>query len=122
MRNQPSPQQDDLRLQQKVEAVDRIDDSTAVSPDGVRSTGQPQGDDDRLLHTPAQAARILTIRESWLRRMAGQRKIPCTFVGKHLRFSSADLGVIVQRGARPVRRSMPSSRNSSVRSFDRRCD
>jgi hypothetical protein len=39
------------------------------------------------LHTPAEAAEILRIRESWLRGKAAARAIPCTFVGKHLRFS-----------------------------------
>ncbi|PSL51534.1 excisionase family DNA binding protein [Saccharothrix carnea] len=57
----------------------------------------------RLLHTPAQAARLLAVRESWLRRMAGRREIACTFVGKHLRFSDEDLRSIVQRGSRPAR-------------------
>ncbi|MEU6155814.1 helix-turn-helix domain-containing protein [Actinosynnema sp. NPDC047251] len=57
----------------------------------------------RLLHTPAEAARLLAVRQSWLRRMAGRREIACTFVGKHLRFSDADLRSIVQRGSRPAR-------------------
>ncbi|WP_211347011.1 helix-turn-helix domain-containing protein [Saccharothrix australiensis] len=59
--------------------------------------------DTLLLHTPAQVARVLSVRESWLRRMAGRREIPCTFLGKHLRFSEADLRAIVRRGARPAR-------------------
>lgn len=59
--------------------------------------------DTLLLHTPAQAARVLSVRESWLRRMAGPREIPCTFLGKHLRFSEADLRAIVRRGARLAR-------------------
>jgi hypothetical protein len=45
-----------------------------------------------LLHTPAEAAEILSIRESWLRGKAAARAIPCTFVGKHLRFSDDDKG------------------------------
>jgi excisionase family DNA binding protein len=55
------------------------------------------------LYTPAQAAEILTIKESWLRRQAGQRKIPCTILGKHLRFSDADLNAIARNGRRPPR-------------------
>ncbi len=39
------------------------------------------------LCTPAEAAEILNIRESWLRHKAAARAIPCTFVGKHLRFT-----------------------------------
>ena len=72
-----------------------------------RSEAVPDGDSVvaqvRLLHTPAQAARLLSVRESWLRRMAGRREIACTLVGKHLRFSDADLRSIVQRGSRPAR-------------------
>jgi len=50
------------------------------------------------LHTPSEAAGILAVRESWLRRKAGQRLIPCTFLGKHLRFSDADLTAIADSG------------------------
>ena len=34
------------------------------------------------LHTPAEAAEILRIHESWLRAKAAARAIPCTFIGK----------------------------------------
>ncbi|WP_051772736.1 helix-turn-helix domain-containing protein [Saccharothrix sp. NRRL B-16314] len=50
------------------------------------------------LYTPAQAAELLAVRESWLRRKAGQRAIPCTFLGKHLRFSAANLRDIADSG------------------------
>ena len=43
------------------------------------------------LRTPAEAAEILRIRESWLRDKAAARAIPCTFIGKHLRFSDDDI-------------------------------
>lgn len=56
------------------------------------------------LYTPAEAAILLAVRESWLRRKAGQRRIPCTFVGRHLRFSAADLAGIVENGATPAMR------------------
>jgi len=52
------------------------------------------------LYTPAEAARLLSVRESWLRRRATARAVPCTFVGKHLRFSHADVVAIAQAGAR----------------------
>jgi excisionase family DNA binding protein len=55
-----------------------------------------------LLHTPAEAAELLNVRESWLRRKAAARQIPCTFLGKHLRFSPADLATIITRHARPA--------------------
>jgi hypothetical protein len=45
------------------------------------------------LHTAAEAAGILKARESWLKTKAAARLIPCTFVGKHLRFSEPDAAV-----------------------------
>jgi excisionase family DNA binding protein len=62
------------------------------------------------LHTPAEAAEILKIRESWLRAKAAARAIPCTFIGKHLRFSDDDLTQIMAEGARK-----PVTRTRSVR-------
>ncbi len=63
------------------------------------------------LHTPAEAAEILKIRESWLRAKAAARVIPCTFIGKHLRFSDDDIAQIVAEGARqPVIRARRSRR------------
>jgi excisionase family DNA binding protein len=50
------------------------------------------------LHTPGEAAEILAVKESWLRRKASQRLISCTFIGKHLRFSTADLQQITEAG------------------------
>ena len=64
----------------------------------------------RLL-TPAQAALVLSVPESWLRRKAGQRLIPSTRVGKHLRFSPADVSAIVRAGAQPVRQPRHSRRH-----------
>jgi excisionase family DNA binding protein len=59
------------------------------------------------LHTPAEAADLLKVPESWLRKKAAARvMIPCTFLGKHLRFSDDDLEEIVRSGSRqPVRSS-----------------
>lgn len=52
------------------------------------------------LHTVAEAAGILKVRESWLKTKAAARLIPCTFVGKHLRFSDSDIAEIMRAGAR----------------------
>ncbi|MCA1229961.1 helix-turn-helix domain-containing protein [Saccharopolyspora sp. 6M] len=51
------------------------------------------------LLTPREAAQTLAIKESWLRRKAGTREIPCTFIGRHLRFSQHDVQLIAQHGA-----------------------
>ena len=52
------------------------------------------------LHTAAEAAGILKVRESWLKAKASARLIPCTFIGKHLRFSDDDIANIMRAGAR----------------------
>ena len=70
------------------------------------------------LYTPSAAAEILAVRESWLRRGAAARTLPCTFLGKHLRFSHADVVAIAEAGAtaagppahRPRRRRPPPGR------------
>ena len=66
-----------------------------------RTTASPAGE-AVLLYTPTEAARLLRVRESWLRKKAAARDIPCTFLGKHLRFSPADLAAIVAASARPA--------------------
>ncbi len=53
-----------------------------------------------MLYTADQAAELLQVKASWLRKKATARAVPCTFVGKHLRFSPADLAAIVATGAR----------------------
>lgn len=65
---------------------------------------------ERLLLTPGQAAEVLQVRESWLRRRVAERRVPCCFVGKHLRFSWADLEAIVADGAHPARVAGPHHR------------
>jgi excisionase family DNA binding protein len=67
------------------------------------------------LRTVAEAAAILKVRESWLKTKASSRSIPCTFVGKHLRFSDDDIAEIMDAGAcKPVtmRERRPQSRSA----------
>ena len=67
------------------------------------------------LHTAAEAASILKVRESWLKTKASARLIPCTFIGKHLRFSDEDIAEIMKAGARqPVTSRQPGSRRSTA--------
>ncbi len=54
------------------------------------------------LFTVTETAEILKIPESWLKAKATARVIPCTFVGKHLRFSDQDISEIINAGARPA--------------------
>jgi hypothetical protein len=54
------------------------------------------------------------VRESWLKAKAAARLIPCTFVGKHLRFSDDDIANIMRAGARqPVTSRVPRSSRRS---------
>ncbi|WP_338090556.1 helix-turn-helix domain-containing protein [Planosporangium thailandense] len=68
------------------------------------ATGQPTRATvtEPLLYTPAEAAQRLRVRESWLRKKAAAREVPCTFLGKHLRFSPTDLAAIIANSARPA--------------------
>jgi excisionase family DNA binding protein len=69
----------------------------------VGLSADPSGDDAApLLYTPAQAAELLQVPESWLRRRAARRAVPCTFLGKHLRFSRANLDQITTTATRPA--------------------
>jgi hypothetical protein len=62
------------------------------------------------LHTVAETAQILKVRESWLKTKASARLVPCTFVGKHLRFSDDDIAEIMRVGTRqPITRRRPSA-------------
>jgi excisionase family DNA binding protein len=71
-------------------------------------------DGNQLLFTPEEAAERLRVRESWLRRRAAARQIPCTFLGKHLRFSAADLAAIVAQNAQAPTGRRPRRRSSST--------
>jgi len=66
------------------------------------------------LYTAAEAAGILKVRESWLKTKAAARLIPCTFIGKHLRFSDDDIAEIMRAGARqPVTARQPPPRGGT---------
>lgn len=79
---------------------------------GAESAVDGDGAAGPRLYTPAEAAKLLTVRESWLRRQAGQRRIPCTMIGRHLRFSRRDVDAIIAAGARPPKaaRGRPRTR------------
>ena len=64
----------------------------------------------QVLFTPAQAAAQLQVRESWLRRRAARRAVPCTFLGKHLRFSQDDIKQIAAAAAQPPNAAIEGSR------------
>jgi excisionase family DNA binding protein len=100
------------RLPQPTRQRRPIDAPTSAGPSAT-------GEGDQLLYTPAEAAQLLRIRESWLRRRAAARQIPCTFLGKHLRFSAADLAAVVaQNGQAPTGRRPRRRSSSTVRDRD----
>lgn len=82
------------------------DNPTDAAPD---TTNTDVDTDTIKLYTPIQAAELLAVKESWLRRKAGRRAIPCTFIGKHLRFSASDLRAITALGAQPAQTREPLS-------------
>jgi excisionase family DNA binding protein len=49
-----------------------------------------------LLYTPEQAAELLAVPASWLRRAAADGRADATYLGKHLRFSRQDLQATIQ--------------------------
>jgi excisionase family DNA binding protein len=70
-----------------------------------------------LLYTAKQAADLLQVSPSWLRKKATARAVPCTFIGKHLRFSPADLATIIaagEQGPRATRPRRPTGRTEST--------
>lgn len=69
---------------------------------GAGTTGPADADGSELeplLYTVEEAAALLQVRPSWLRRKAAARAVPCTFLGKHLRFSRADLDAVITDSA-----------------------
>ncbi|MFD0530408.1 helix-turn-helix domain-containing protein [Kitasatospora arboriphila] len=65
------------------------------------SAGEPCPAPGHLLLTPEQAAALLQIPASWLRKKAAAGLIPSTLLGRHLRFSQQDLDDIIRVGNRP---------------------
>ncbi|WIV57782.1 helix-turn-helix domain-containing protein [Amycolatopsis nalaikhensis] len=102
-------------MQTDDEALRRSDPIALEPPSHSQPTNSSTDEVGRLLYTPTAAAERLTVGESWLRRKAGQRLIPCTFVGKHLRFTEDDLRSIVAAGHRG-----PSNRDQTGRPGRRR--
>jgi excisionase family DNA binding protein len=49
-----------------------------------------------ILYTAEEAAEILRVKKSWLKRQAAARKIPFTMLGRSYRFTSAHLSAIVR--------------------------
>ena len=89
-------------------------------PTTESATGSPSVVSLLPLYTPAEAARLLAVPESWLRRRVTARTVPYTLLGKHLRFSHADLVAIATAGARPAGPAAPLAAAAPLRAPARR--
>lgn len=52
-----------------------------------------------LLFTFKEAAQMTALPESWLRKAVSERRIPFRKVGKHVRFSAADIDALIEQTA-----------------------
>lgn len=57
------------------------------------------------LLTFAEAAEVLNVPESWLRKKTAAHSISCTRLGRHVRFTRAQLEAIVAEAERPAVRA-----------------
>jgi hypothetical protein len=83
--------------------------SSTEEPD-ESATGRSDAEQDSapgepLLYTAEQAAVLLQVRPSWLRRKAAARAVPCRLLGKHLRFSRTDIETIAENSATTTQHS-----------------
>ncbi|MGW6934652.1 helix-turn-helix domain-containing protein [Lentzea sp. NPDC054927] len=76
---------------------------SALPEEAPSSPGDEASAQEQLLFTADQAAQLLQVRASWLRRRATARAIPCRFLGKHLRFSREDIDQIAEESKQDVR-------------------
>jgi excisionase family DNA binding protein len=54
------------------------------------------------LLTPADVADLLSVSEAWVRRQAARHLIPCTRLGRQVRFTTEQVQQIVEAAAQPV--------------------
>lgn len=64
---------------------------------------------DRLL-TSAEVAKYLGVTERWLADEVRARRVRCTRIGKHVRFTHEHLREIIKSREQPVLRSVSSAR------------
>lgn len=76
---------------------------SAAPEETMSSPNNEASAQEQLLFTADQAAQLLQVRASWLRRRATARAIPCRFLGKHLRFSRDDIDQIAEESKQDVR-------------------
>jgi excisionase family DNA binding protein len=67
------------------------------------------------VRTPAEAAAILRVKQSWLERQAAARKIPFTMLGGAYRFTDEHLAEIVR-----MNEKVPAIREAKASEYSRR--
>lgn len=68
-----------------------------------------------VMHTAAEAARLLKVKQSWLERQAAARKIPFSMLGGSYRFSDRHLSEIVRMNeVAPVQREPEATRTGAT--------
>lgn len=79
-----------------------VSPSLTVREDSADIAGNHTNDqtEQPLLYTAEQAAGLLQVRPSWLRRKAAARAVPCRYLGKHLRFSRVDIEAIADASSK----------------------
>jgi hypothetical protein len=77
-------------------------DVGGASPSPTPAQNDEASAQGQLLFTADQAAQMLQVRPSWLRRRAAARSIPCRFLGKHLRFAREDIDQIADASRQDV--------------------
>ncbi len=55
---------------------------------------------DLQMYTAEQAGSLLQVSPWWLRKKASEGAIPCTFIGRYLRFTAENLAEIIAAGER----------------------
>jgi len=66
------------------------------------STTQPAPPSPNQLLTIPEAARYLNVPVRWVQDAVGARRIRCTRIGKHVRFTLAHLNELIESGEQPV--------------------
>lgn len=68
---------------------------------------EPGSSHQPLPYTARQAAELLQVSPSWLCKKASAPAVPCTFIGRHLRSSPADIAAIIAAGEQGPRAPTP---------------
>ena len=69
----------------------------------------------RPLRSIEEAASVLNVSESWLRKRVAARDVPFTKIGRQVRFTDVHIDEIIAAGEHAVQRSAPRGGRGSAR-------